>query len=138
MAILYSPVGEVLGPGDGNRFEGPGEVDETYMGWRRSHRSDSQSNELTGCRPASKRAVVGSKDRSTKQVAARVVTTTHKETLQGEFVKNHVAEGAKAYKTLPFDHDAVERCVQEDVKGAVDANGVARSPTAARASSRAS
>ena len=74
--------------------------------------------------------VVGARDRCTKQVAAKVVTSTGKETLQG-FEQDHAAEGstvytdeAKAYKTLPFDHDSVQHSLQEYVKGEVHTNGI--------------
>lgn len=50
----------------------------------------------TGRDPVGKTAVVGAKDRATNQVAAKVVTSTGKETLQG-FVKDHAAAGAKVY-----------------------------------------
>ena len=121
---------KALGTGDGNLFEGPVEVDETYMGGKRRNMSNSKRKELTGRGPVGKTAVVGARDRSTKQVAAKVVTSTDKETLQG-FVKDHAAEGstvytdeARAYKTLPFDHDSVKHSLQEYVKGEVHTNGI--------------
>ena len=121
---------KALGTGDGNLFKGPVEVDETYMGGKRRNMSNSQRKELTGRGPVGKTAVVGARDRSTKQVAAKVVTSTDKETLQG-FVQDHAAEGstvctdeARAYKTLPFDHDSVQHSLQEYVKGEVHTNGI--------------
>ena len=123
---------KALGTGDGNLFEGPVEVDETYMGGKRRNMSSSQRKELTGRGPVGKTAVVGARDRSTKQVAAKVVTSTDKETLQG-FVQDHAAEGstvctdeARAYKTLPFDHDSVQHSLQEYVKGEVHTNGTSK------------
>ena len=111
-------------------FAGPVEVDETYMGGKRRNMSNSQRKELTGRGPAGKTAVVGAKDRATKHVAAKVVASTDKETLQG-FVKNHAAKSAKvytdeakAYKTLPFSHDSVKHSLQEYVKGEVHTNGI--------------
>ena len=80
---------KALGTGDGNLFEGPVELDETYMGGKRRNMSNSQRKELTGRGPVGKTAVVGARDRSTKQVAAKVVTSTDKETLQ-EYVKGDV------------------------------------------------
>ena len=75
-------------------------------------------------------AVVGAKDRETKQVAAKVVTSTDKDTLQG-FVKDHAAadatvytDHASAYETLPFDHDSVRHSLKEYVKGDVHTNGI--------------
>ena len=114
----------------GGLFEGPVEVDETYMGGKRRNMSNSQRKELTGRGPVGKTAVVGAKDRATKHVAAKVVTSTDKETLQG-FVKDHAAKDAtvytdeaKAYKTLPFNHDSVKHSLQEYVKGDVHTNGI--------------
>ena len=114
----------------GGLFEGPVEVDETYVGGKRRNMSNSQRKELTGRGRVGKTAVVGVKDRETKQVAAKVVTSTDKETLQG-FVKDHAAEGAtvytddaSAYETLPFDHDCVKHSLKEYVKGDVHTNGI--------------
>ena len=70
------------------------------------------------------------KDRDTNQVAAKVVKSADKDTLQG-FVKDHAAEGATvytdeaiAYETLPFDHEAVKHSVGEYVRGQASTNGV--------------
>ena len=115
---------------DSDRFTGPVEVDETYMGGKRRNMSNLKRKQLTGRGPVGKTAVVGAKDRATNQVAAKVVTSTDKETLQG-FVKDHAAEGAKvyadeakAYETLPFDHEAVKHSVSEYVRGQAHTNGV--------------
>ena len=115
---------------DDRLFAGPVEVDETYMGGKRKNMRKARREELTGRGPAGKTAVVGAKDRATNAVAARVVQSTDKETLQG-FVKVHAAEGATvytddagAYETLPFDHDTVRHSLQEYVKGDVHTNGI--------------
>ena len=114
----------------GGLFEGPVEVDEAYVAGKRRNMSNSKRKQLTGRGPVGKTAVVGAKDRETKQVAAKVVTSTEKETLQG-FVKDHAAEKAtvytdeaKAYETLPFDHDSVKQSLKEYVKGDVHTNGI--------------
>ena len=64
------------------------------------------------------------------QVAAKVVTSTDKQTLQ-EFVKHHAAEDATVYTdearacdTLLFDHEAVKHSVSECVRGQVHTNGM--------------
>ena len=115
---------------DGELFEGPVEVDETYMGGKRRNMHSSQRKELTGRGPAGKVAVVGAKDRATNKVAARVVTSTDSETLQG-FVKDHAAgdatiytDDASAYDSLPFNHAAVKHSLSEYVKGDVHTNGI--------------
>ena len=114
----------------GGLFEGPMEVDETYVGGKRRNMSNSKRKQLTGRGPVGKTAVVGAKDRETKQVAAQVVTSTDKETLQG-FVKDHATkdatvytDDASAYETLPFDHDSVKHSLKEYVKGDVHTNGI--------------
>ena len=76
-------------------FPDPVEVDETYFGEEDGHNmSNSKRKKLanTGRGAVGKTAVVGVKDRATKQVAAKVVNSTNAETLQG-FVKDHAAPG---------------------------------------------
>ena len=117
---------------DGELFAGPVEVDETYMGGKRRNMSNAKRKALadTGRGVVGKVAVVGAKDRATKQVAAKVVTSTDKETLQG-FVKDHAAPGAtvytddaKAYDSLPFNHAVIKHSLSEYVKGDVHTNGI--------------
>ena len=77
-----------------------------------------------------KTAVVGAKDRATKQVVAKVVRATDSATLQG-FVQEHAdrqarvyTDEASAYETLPFEHEAVKHSVSEYVRGQAHTNGV--------------
>ena len=118
------------GEDEGTLFSGPVEVDETYVGGKRRNMSNAKRAELTGRGPVGKTAVVGAKDRATKQVAAKVVTSTDKETLQG-FVKDNAApdatvytDDATAYESLPFDHDTVKHSLSQYVKGDVHTNGI--------------
>ena len=111
-------------------YDGPVEVDETYVGGKRKNMPQAKREEMTGRGPVGKTAVVGAKDRETNQVAAKVVTSTDKQTLQG-FVKEHAAQDATvytddagAYETLPFNHDSVKHSLQEYVKGDVHTNGI--------------
>ena len=113
-------------------FSGPVEVDESYFGGRRRNMSTAKRKALvdTGRGPVGKTAVVGAKDRATKQVAAKVVRSTDKETLQG-FVKDHTRPGATvytdeaiAYESLPFNHTAVKHSLSEYVKGDAHTNGI--------------
>ena len=115
---------------DGKLFSGPVEVDESYFGGRRANMSKSKRSKMEGRGPVGKTAVVGAKDRATNQVAAKVVRSTDKETLQG-FVKDHAAPGATvytdeavAYESLPFNHAAVKHSLSEYVKGDVHTNGI--------------
>ncbi len=116
----------------GTLFAGPVEVDETYVGGRRRNMSNSKRKELadTGRGAVGKTAVVGAKDRATKQVAARVIESTDSETLKG-FVKSHAKPGATvytddagAYHSLPFDHATVRHSLAEYVKGDIHTNGI--------------
>ena len=117
---------------DADQFDGPVEVDETYVGGRRRNMSNAKRKALhnTGRGPAGKTAVVGMKDRSTNQVAAKVVELTNSNTLQG-FVKDHATPGATvytdeatAYELLPFDHATVKHSVAEYVRGQIHTNGI--------------
>ena len=117
-----------LGDDDGP-YDGPVEADETYMGGRRANMSNRQRAALEGRGPVGKTAVVGVKDRATGHVAARVVSRTDAETLQG-FVLDHAAPDAEiytdeaaAYRGLP-NHDSVKHSVGEYVDGKVHTNGV--------------
>ena len=114
----------------GSKFSGPVEVDETYMGGKRRNMSNSKREQLTGRGAVGKTAVVGAKDRATNKVAAKVVRSTDKETLQG-FVRDHAAEGATvytddaaAYDSLPFSHETVRHSVAEYVRGQAHTNGI--------------
>ena len=113
-------------------FAGPVEVDETYMGGKRKNMSNARRKALadTGRGAVGKTAVVGVKDRETKRVAARVIESTDKSTLQG-FVVEHTVPGAtvysdeaSAYQGLPFVHETVKHSVAEYVRGMAHTNGV--------------
>lgn len=116
----------------GDRFAGPVEVDETYIGGKRRNMSNAKRKQLegTGRGPVGKTAVVGARDRATNRVAAQVVESTNAETLGG-FVKDAVEWGAtvdtddaSAYEPLPFEHETVKHSASEYVKGAVHTNAV--------------
>ncbi|MYH36170.1 MAG: IS1595 family transposase [Rhodospirillaceae bacterium] len=118
------------GPDD-DRLDGPLEVDETYVGGKRENKSLSKRKELTGRGPVDMTAVVGMKDRETKEVRAEVIQSTDAPTLRG-FVRDNAEPGAKlysdelaAYKGMPeFDHEAVNHSAGEYVRGAAHINGM--------------
>ncbi len=94
--------------------------------------SNTKRKELadTGRGPVGKTAVVGVKDRATKQVAAKVVTATDAATLQG-FVGEHASPGATVYtddhggyEGMPFTHGTVKHSLSEYVKGDIHTNGI--------------
>ena len=60
--------GESSGP-----FDGPVEVDETYIGGRKKNMSKQKRRQLRGRGPAGKSMVIGMKDRATNQVSAQVI-----------------------------------------------------------------
>ena len=116
---------------DDDQFEGPVEVDETYMGGKRENMPKSKRKELTGRGAVGKTAVVGVKDRETNEVRAKVVAGTDKPTLQ-RFVREHTAPGARlytdehgSYAGMPeFAHEAVNHSVSEYVRGMAHTNGI--------------
>ena len=118
-----------LSQGD-SLFSGPVEVDETYVGGKRKNMPKSKRKKLKGRGPVGKTAVVGAKDRSTNQVAAEVVDSTDKDTLQG-FVKDHAdpdatvyTDDASAYESLPFEHESVKHSLHGYVRGDAHTNGI--------------
>ena len=117
---------------NGEPFDGPVEVDETYVGGKRKNMSKAKRREMadTGRGVVGKTAVVGMKDRDSNKVAARVVADTDAATLQG-FVADHAAsdakvytDDAKAYKGMSFDHESVRHSVGEYVRDMAHTNGV--------------
>ena len=112
-------------------FEGPVEVDETYVGGKRRNMPNAKRKQLKGRGAVGKTAVVGVKDRQTKKVTAKVVTRTDGETLQ-EFVREHVKPGAKVYTDdaaaydglSDYAHGSVKHSVGEYVNGCIHTNGV--------------
>ena len=113
-------------------FDGPVEVDETYVGGLRRNMSNAKRKALagTGRGAVGKTAVVGMKDRATNEVRAEVVTETDAETLQ-DFVEENTesdamvyTDDAKAYKGVDRDHEAVRHSVSEYVRGMAHTNGI--------------
>ena len=68
---------------DDDQFDGPVEVDETYIGGKRRNMSKSKRKEFMGRGTVGKTAVVGVKDRESNEVRAEMVSATDGETLKG-------------------------------------------------------
>ena len=116
--------------GDGP-FDGPVEVDETYIGGRKKNMSKAKRREAFGRGPAGKTMVMGAKDRETNRVVAQVIERKDRETMQG-FIAEHATPGAKVYTDTAggysgmtgFDHEKVNHNVAEYVRGMAHTNGV--------------
>ena len=114
-------------PGD---FSGPVEVDETYFGGKVKNMHKWQRDLRGGKRgPVGKTAVVGVKDRETKQVRATVLRDSTGPWLRG-FIARHRGVGAKlytdearAYKGLG-NHEAVKHSVGEFVREQAHTNNI--------------
>ena len=112
-------------------FDGPVEVDETYMGGKKKNMSKEKRRQAFGRGPAGKTMVMGAKDRETNRVAAQVIERKDRETMQG-FVADHVAPGAKVYTDTAggyhgmtgFDHEKVNHNIGEYVRDIAHTNGV--------------
>ena len=130
--FMMHRIREAWGEDDGEPFDGPAEVDETYFGGKRKNMSNAQRRALkdTGRGAVGKTAVIGIKDRATNQVRAEVITETDAETLQ-DFVEEHTGadatvftDDAAAYKGMDREHESVRHSVSEYVRGQAHTNGI--------------
>ena len=100
-------------------------MDEAYFGDKGASMINAERKEQTGRGTAGKSAVVGIKDRGTKQVRAEIVEATDGSALRG-FVERNAQTGAivyteeaRAYQDLPmlyYSHESVQHGVSEYVR----------------------
>ena len=112
-----------------SEFDGPVEVDETYMGGKRKNMHKARREPLTGRGASGKVAVVGMRDRATNEINAQVVDDVTVNSLQGFVVERIHADtrvytdDANAYKSLP-KHESVKHSAGEYVRGQAHTNGI--------------
>ena len=133
--FMLHRIREVWAADKADRFSGPVEVDETYMGGKRKNMSHKKRKALkeagAGRGTVGKTIVAGAKDRETNEVRAKVIENTDKKTLQG-FVRESAAEGATlytdehgSYTGMPeYGHEAVNHSVGEYVRDMAHTNGI--------------
>jgi len=132
--FMMHRIREAWGEDDGEPFDGPVEVDESYFGGKRKNMSNAKRKALreagAGRGAVGKTAVVGMKDRATNEVRAEVVAATDAETLQDFVEENTEADAtvytddAAAYRGVEREHEAVKHSVSEYVRGMAHTNGI--------------
>ncbi len=114
------------------RFVGPTEADETYIGGKRKNMPKSKRKALRGRGAVGKSAVVGVKDRASNKVVARHVPATDAATVSG-FVAEQTELGATVYTDestvynplkSAYRHETVNHSASEYVRGDASVNGI--------------
>ena len=110
-------------------FDGPVEMDETYIGGKRKNMPKAKRKELTGRGAVGKVAVVGIKDRDSNKVAATPMPNVNQDAV-GEMADGKVSVGAtvctdesSVYSKLG-NHKTVNHSRGEYVRGEAHVNGM--------------
>ena len=113
----------------GEKFAGPVEVDETYVGGRERNKH-AKKKLHAGRGTVGKTGVAGARDQPTNQVRPEVIHDATKPTLH-DFVERHTAKDATiytdehgGYRDLHRAHGAVAHGWGQYVDGDVSANGI--------------
>ena len=117
--------------GNPTAMKGPVEIDEVYVGGKRKNMPLKKRAKMEGRGTVGKTAIVGAKDRKTKQVSAKVVPNTKGKTLL-KFVRDTVIPDSEVYTDdspayiglMDYGHDSVNHSAQQYVKGQVHTNGI--------------
>ena len=114
---------------EADKFAGPVEVDETYIGGKEANKHNSKKLKA-GRGTVGKTAVVGAKDRKTNRVTTAAVLSTDAPTLQGfvesmtESTAQVYTDEAAAYNGLNRPHESVRHSAKEYVHGMAHTNGI--------------
>ena len=128
---LAHRIREAWATAQADRFEGPVEVDETFVGGKAANMHESRREKMRRSDFA-KAPVVGVRDRATGRVSARAVEITDGETLRN-FVREHTEPGAQVYSdghsayTLlegEYRHNAVQHSAGTYVIGNAHTNAI--------------